>query len=570
MHLGLLSQERLSFDPIKPLILRGPPAEDSSSVFTGNVVLSLAKTTKITTITVTFKSTATTYWPEGIGARGTRLTHEKVLSEESMQIVESRKNEYIKLSAGIHRFPFAFIVPNSIVETIEDVYGRVRHTVDARVVGPGIQILNNWHISKPVLVLRAYMSDSLLTNNSLQDLSRTYEKHLPAATVQLVVERAAFSSGDLFFLRLILEPQRKRVRLEHMELTITENRRYHVSEVRANRTDSEQFQLPFLASTKLAEGGESNERDDDLRRVFTKNGKGVDLVDTIAYRITFATPTCMRNIHHSTYYKDILFKHHLNINLTISFVDDSANPSDLVTRPPFSSNNSSTSSFGGNDEISSPATLLVNQANSIEEQATLAMSALAPPPAAFSLSSANTNTHIRPPVLNSNTNNHTTQHRVSVNPNYQSTNASQQQSTWLSKLRKPVNEKEGGKRVVRKRETIRLETPVTIFDCRLKEDYGRLPSYSELNVTAHPTHGDDKNKMLPEMLEQDLMLQCMPDSDEQIPSAEPQPQLCPCYFKFRRQMEMASQAQLLTANSINSPALERIPSIPPPDYVEIS
>lgn len=48
----------------------------------------------------------------GIGARGTRLTHEKVLSEESMQIVESRKNEYIKLSAGIHRFPFAFIVPN--------------------------------------------------------------------------------------------------------------------------------------------------------------------------------------------------------------------------------------------------------------------------------------------------------------------------------------------------------------------------------------------------------------------------------------------------------------------------
>lgn len=65
MHLGLLTQERLSFDPIKPLILRGPPAEDSSSVFSGNVVLSLAKSTKISSITVTFKSTATTYWPEG-------------------------------------------------------------------------------------------------------------------------------------------------------------------------------------------------------------------------------------------------------------------------------------------------------------------------------------------------------------------------------------------------------------------------------------------------------------------------------------------------------------------------
>lgn len=383
--------------------------------------------------------------------------------------------------------------------------------VDARVIGPGIQILNNWHISKPVLVLRAYMSDSLLTNNSLQDLSRTYEKHLPAADIQLVVERAAFSSGDLFFLRLIMEPQRKRVRLEHMELTITENRRYHVAEVRANRKDSEQFPLQFLQSVKLTE--DDSTAQGDLRGVFQKNSKGVDLTDTIAYRMTFATPTCMKNIHHTTYYKDILFRHHLNIAMTISFVDDT------LTRPSLSSNSSSTSD---------------SSVTAIEEQATRAMFALAPPPAAFSLASTNTNTHIRSP----------------------------QQSTWLPKIRKPVEKQQ----VIRRRETIRLETPVTVFDCRLKEDYGRLPSYSELNVTAHPTHGDDKNKMLPELMEPDFMLQCMPDSDEQMPSSEPQPQLCPCYFKFRRQMEMASQAQLLMAN--NTAALERVPSIPPPEYVE--
>lgn len=48
----------------------------------------------------------------GIGARGTRLTHEKILSEEKVQLVDPKKNEVIKLPAGIHRFPFAFIVPN--------------------------------------------------------------------------------------------------------------------------------------------------------------------------------------------------------------------------------------------------------------------------------------------------------------------------------------------------------------------------------------------------------------------------------------------------------------------------
>jgi hypothetical protein len=403
------------------------------------------------------------------------------------------------------------------------------------------------------------MSDSLLTNNSLQDLSRTYEKHLPAADVQLVVERAAFSSGDLFYLKLILQPQRKRVRLEHMELMVTENRRYHVSEVRANRTDSEHFPLPFLSSVKLVEEGDDV---GDLKAVFNRHGKGVELRDTIAYRITFATPTCMRNIHHTTYYKDILFRHHLSINMTISFIDEQLTAEAL--RPALSSNNSSSSDFGGgisdgaltaSSSTSSIPTMSTNTTvdsiSSIEQQATEAMFALAPPPAAFAMNSTNTNTHIRQPIVHVNNN---------INTHHQ------QQTTWLSKLRKPVNTKEGGTHVIRKRDTIRLETPVTIFDCRLKEDYGRLPSYSELNVTARPTHGDDKSKML----EQDLMLHCMPDSDEQIPSSEPQPQLCPCYFKFRRQMEMASQAQLLTANhNASTPsALERIPSIPPPDYVE--
>ncbi|OBZ80499.1 hypothetical protein A0J61_11452, partial [Choanephora cucurbitarum] len=144
------------------------------------------------------------------------------------------------------------------------------------------------------------------------------------------------------------------------------------------------------------------------------------------------------------------------------------------------------------------------------------------------------------------------------------------QPTWLSKLRKPINAKEEGKHVIRKRETIRLETPIGVFDCRLKEDYGRLPSYSELNVTARPTVNQDDKSKKQEMLEQDMLHYNHSKSPEsyQAASKEPQPQLCPCYFKFRRQMEMASQAQLLAANDNNNTTLERIPSIPPPDYVE--
>lgn len=384
----------------------------------------------------------------------------------------------------------------------------------------GIQLLNNWHITKPVLVLRTYMSDSLLTNNSLQDLSRTYEKRLPAADVQLVVERAAFSSGDLFYLKLILQPHRKRVRLEHMQLTVTENRRYHVSEVRANRTDYEQFILPYIACKRI--DGDNNEMDSiadkdsggDLRAVFSKHGRGIELNDTIAYQLTFGTPTCMRNIHHTTYYKDILFKHHLNIAMTISFVDEELTAKANLTR------NHSSSSIEGS--------------SSIEEQQGITATPSQPGSAHSSQTNLNT-----------------------------TSNGQQSTTTWFSKLKKPVDVKENGAHVVRKREMIQLETPITVFDCRLKEDYGRLPSYSELNVTAtHLAHGDDKSKM---MMEQDMIVQR--DANNAALINEPQPQLCPCYFKFRRQMDMASQAQL-TDNEC-SHSLEKIPSIPPPDYVEI-
>jgi hypothetical protein len=66
MQLGLLSHGQLTFDPFKPIILRGLPTEDASTLFAGNLVLNLTKPTKISNVSVTLKSHAVTYWPEGI------------------------------------------------------------------------------------------------------------------------------------------------------------------------------------------------------------------------------------------------------------------------------------------------------------------------------------------------------------------------------------------------------------------------------------------------------------------------------------------------------------------------
>ncbi|KAI9020840.1 hypothetical protein CLU79DRAFT_754020 [Phycomyces nitens] len=503
MYLSILSQETLTFDPIKPIILRGSSTEDSSSIFSGNVVLTLARSVKIAHISVTLKSISSTYWPEGIGARGTRLTSETVLFEQKLQLVPS-KNETRKavlLNEGTHRFSFAFVIPNSFIESIDDVYGRVRHMVEAQVSRTGIPILNSWKTQSPLLVLRCYMSNSLLVNNSIQDLSRTFEKHLVTGDIEVMIEAAAFSSGDLLYIRVIIQPQRKHTRLEHMEVKVTESRRYCVPEMRAWRTNQDQMEMPFAGATRIFSSGEYEEQhmdsSDEIRQAFDKDGKGIDLTDTFAHRIAFSTPSCQQNLHPTTHFKEILFRHHLEINIVVSYPDEGG--AVALSRTNSSNSLHSLHSFHSNPEQAS------------------------------------------------------TEH-AAAQQNTQGANGGWQ-NVFL-RLRKSRNEKDD---VVdgRRKETIILETPITVFDCRLKEDYSRLPSYFELGVKPPEINTLQKSKNGPS-----------PGQSTPLKVDRTKIFYCPCYFDFCRQLELASQCLHLPYDQ-SLPILDRIPSKPPPDYVDI-
>lgn len=582
MHLGLLSSDRLSFDPLKPIILSGPSSEEGSVVFSGNVVLSLGKNTKVSKISVTLKSTQITYWPEGIGARGTRLSHEKCLNEDTMNVFQAdcEKKGYIQLPAGIHRFMFTFVIPNSIVETVEDVYGRVKHTVEARVTSPGISLLNSWHISKPVLVLRTYLSNALLTNNSIQDLSRTFEKHLPGFDLHMVVEQAAFSSGDLFHVRCVIQPQVKQLRLEHMELFVVENRRYAVPEMRALRTDQERFDLSFLSAGRLEEnanGGESSTSTPDINSdwsaVFSKsNNHAIDIHDTASYRLTFATPTCVRNFHHSTTNKDVLFRHHLSIHCIISYPDPAP----------------STSSSSLLSNSATPTTTTPSQSNHYSEDDIIAA-------VTTRLARATMNRHNSDHSTDSHDGTHTPVVATGNNTSGSTTpTTGGGGAKWLSKLRKqrPDKDMDDGER--RKRETVKFELPINVFDCRLKEDFGRLPSYFELpqsntnlaanglsekgrrmavtTASASTTTSPPSSMPTTPTIQQDEEPSHHLSSRKSSCSIEAHVFLCPCYFAFRRQVERASEVQLYSppASSASTmdgaSTLDRIPSKPPPDY----
>ncbi|KAI7868104.1 hypothetical protein BDF14DRAFT_1874709 [Spinellus fusiger] len=523
MHFGLLSHDALAFDPLKPILLRGLPTDDSTSLFMNNVVLTLTKAKKISRITVQLKSVCNTNWPEGIGARGTRLYHKKILGEQT-----------------------------SMAETIEDDHGQVTHTIEAHVVGPGMALLNHWQTSKPVLVLRTYMSNSLLTNNSLQDLSHTFEKRLDIADIQAVVETRAFSSGDILHLKLVIQPHQKYVRLDHIKLSIEETRRYAVPEMHALRTDTDHFKLAYVQAVRLLEDESTAIETDELAPVFMRQGHGLDVSNTLAYRITLSTPSCARNIRHTTHFKDILFRHHLNIRIILSHCQGTV--SAPLSRMPSSSHLPSLAAEAFN-------------------------------------SHSNSNSNVASPPLSPS---------PSTTPNPSSPSLSTtlpinaQHPMWHSmfaKLRKPRQEKEAEWQNRRIR-NIHFGTSATVFDCRLKEDYGQLPSYADLGPLPYvPLENKGSGSSPPTTDPATLTLSSsstptfspstvlsFPLTHSSSTPTSPTPEilptpgvyLCPCYHRYQEQLRLASELPVLHSPTQVSPELPlaTIPSKPPPDYVE--
>ena len=387
------------------------------------------------------------------------------------------------------------------------MYGRVRHTVEARVTRPGIPLLNTWSVTKNVLILRVYMSNSLLTNNSVQDLSRTLEKRIAAADIQVVIEQAAFSSGEAFSIRAVVQPQRKHVRVEHMELVVSELYRYLEIEMRAQRNGHEKFPFEFRGATALEVVEDTTEA---LRPLFDKSAgtRSIPLEDTFAHRLTFATPTCHQNIHHSsTHYKEIQFRHFLTVSMTISSPDDGG-----AATPPLSVTESS--SF---TSASSSSSAEADMSTIIDAAAAAA--------------------------------------------------ANGSPAGWHNVLSKFKVSRKKSKEKNRVYDTIVFEIPITVFDCRLKEDFGRLPSYFDLGTVPRPMSKKDKkvkhSKDKVAMVNQGEI----PEIDK--PHIPPHTFLCACYHDFAMQMQYASQAPYLvttTPEYEHENQLDRIPSRPPPEY----
>ncbi|KAI8333628.1 hypothetical protein BC941DRAFT_380083 [Chlamydoabsidia padenii] len=528
--MGLLSNDRLAFGPLKPIVLRGSPGEDTSYVFTSHATLSLSKPEKVSCISVSLVSTSFVYFPEGIGARAAKTTFENPIGKQTLMLLK----EKTILPAGVHTFPFTFIIPNSLVDTIEDEYGRVRHMVELQVGRSSkASILNPWRLSKPVLVLRSFLSNSLLLNHAVQDLSHTFERHLTFADATIMVDVAAFSPGDLFTILFTIQPHQKYVRLESIEATVTESRRYAVPSLGAWRTTSNTFDLQYLAATPLIDSSlsPSSTLVANMGSIFNNtNSKqdnlGLDLTDTYAYRIIFATPTCRNNIHHTTHFKDILFRHRLDIQLTLSYLDDNE---ESQVHKTFNTTTLVNGSSNNNNNNNNNKAIMEFGYDISQHDTTEATGSSVPTPSTATTSQA-----------------------------------------WQNVLLKLKKGKQGGNNTnrsdnERRYEKISITTPIHVFDCRLKEDYGSLPSYFETGpvkprfTTIMPTVSLPPSPPGSNKKERNGK-----EFNQQVKEPQHHAYLCECYMDFCQLMEMGHSSSLQGDHVMTT--LERIPSKPPPDY----
>ncbi|KAG0166226.1 hypothetical protein DFQ28_002613 [Apophysomyces sp. BC1034] len=314
----------LSIELAEPvIILRGPPTDPTTHVLRGEVELVLSKPMLASSVMIKLVGKSYMLWPEGIGARGTKMYHEKTIHEQNV-LLQSEQT----IPAGYSRWPFEFLIPNRLVETIEDEMAKVYYYVSATVhrigMGPNLRARRN------ILLLRTLCSDASLASHSLPSPSIIVERKLETCDATICIEKSIVSSGTQFPISLVLAPHTKHVHLESLSIVLTEKRVYQLPEFAARRGELHDFKLQLTSVINMADNSlsldglvpASDVPLQHLRRALAAKNAHIPLAaNPFQYRFVFTLPNCI-HMNHTTFFTEMSFLHHLKIHIELSHDDD--------------------------------------------------------------------------------------------------------------------------------------------------------------------------------------------------------------------------------------------------------
>lgn len=273
----------------------------------------------------------------GLGPRNSKPYHEKTIHEQNI-ILHSLPEEVDRtLPAGLHRWPFEFLLPNRLVETIEDELAKVYYYVSSTVHRIGMGTVNI-RCRRRILLLRALSwSDQALTTHSLANPSIVVERRLPQCDATIFIEKSMASSGTQFPITVVLSPHQKHVHLESLSVLLTEKRVYQLPEFNVHRGELHDYKLPFHSARNMADASMSsfapmNDIDmTNLRRSLTTKNAHIPLTATpFQYRFVFTLPNCV-HLNHTSTYREMHFTHFLKINIELSYPKNDDDHDDTCT-----------------------------------------------------------------------------------------------------------------------------------------------------------------------------------------------------------------------------------------------
>ncbi|KAI8340536.1 hypothetical protein BC941DRAFT_417508 [Chlamydoabsidia padenii] len=334
----LSGNHQLSIELAEPVvILRGQASDPTTAVVRGEVELVLSKPILASSVVVKLVGKSHMLWPEGLGPRNSKPYHEKTIHEQNIILHSVCEDLDRTLPAGLHRWPFEFLLPNRLVETIEDELAKVYYYVSTTVHRIGMGTVNI-RCRRRILLLRALSwSDQALTTHSLANPSIVVERRLAQCDATIFIEKSMASSGTQFPITVVLSPHRKHVHLESLSVLLTEKRVYQIPEFNVQRGELHDYKLPFhsarnMADTSMSSFAPPNDVDlTNLRRSLTTKNAHIPLTATpFQYRFVFTLPNCV-HLNHTTTYNEMHFNHFLKINIELSFPKDDDDNNDTNT-----------------------------------------------------------------------------------------------------------------------------------------------------------------------------------------------------------------------------------------------
>lgn len=258
----------------------------------------------------------------GIGARGTKFYHEKSIHEQNLILQsfhDNPKSEGV-LEAGIHRWPFQFLLTNQLVETIEDEMAKVFYYLSATVHRTGMNVAKP-RARRDILLLRIpHWSNDALAANSLPSTSIFSERQMETCDVNICIEKSNVSSGTRFPIAFTITPNIKHLFIESVSVILTEKRSYRLPEFNAKRVEFHDFKVSLFAITSLVDPDFVSPQLPlkELRRALNVKNAHIPLdKGPFRHRLDFSLPNCV-HLNHTSTFSEISIRHTLKIHVELS------------------------------------------------------------------------------------------------------------------------------------------------------------------------------------------------------------------------------------------------------------